>query len=163
MVRVASGSGVGVDVDVDVTWVGDGVGFAVSPAGVIPGVVVGVEAGVDGVVVGVEAGVDGVVVGVRGRDQGFGWQRRCRGTGPLCRCRDGPRSLRRLRHGGYLDGNWCYGFPEGRDRRHRPSWGRGLFPQASRAARITKAVHRGNFNIREIISIAISEFRVPYG
>ena len=35
--------------------------------------------------------------------------------------------------------------------------------QASRAARITKAVHRGNFNIREIISIAISEFRVPYG
>ena len=36
-------------------------------------------------------------------------------------------------------------------------------PQASRAARITKAVHRDNFNIREIISIAISEFRVPYG
>ena len=37
------------------------------------------------------------------------------------------------------------------------------FPQASRAVRITRAIHRGNFNIREIISIAISEFRVPYG
>ena len=36
-------------------------------------------------------------------------------------------------------------------------------PQASRAARITRAIHRGKFSIRETISIAISEFRVPYG
>ena len=36
-------------------------------------------------------------------------------------------------------------------------------PQASSAARITRAIHRGKFSIRETISIAISEFRVPYG
>lgn len=36
-------------------------------------------------------------------------------------------------------------------------------PQASKAARIASLVRRGNFNIQEIISIVISEFRFPYG
>ena len=36
-------------------------------------------------------------------------------------------------------------------------------PQASRAAKINRTIHRGNFIIRETTSIVISEFRVPYG